>query len=508
MKRLFFSFTCLLAQLANAQVDPACIVGPGVTLGSTIHLEYNPSLLEPDIWANPELIEDRRVFFVHGLGGQGDEDGTTGISWAQASLWCEQQYYINSARPDYNNISLEAAAVELKSDFESFPDADNSAIVIAHSQGGIVSRRVDQMYTTGEYGWEPRTFGGLVTFGTPHQGAAILSNIEEVEDWIGDGCVDLSAGPVAEFVENSFFLDLLLGPESYAGFTEEFCGTIENQVLPFLLDDYLAGTTSAYSTDAEYLAALNSFVPEIPYVCFYGVEDDPVLWKLLVHLFPGREPNNAVTYGEAAFGATNDETAVEWADAMIAQYWSKYLIYDDLYDYYNELLTGFDMATILCYINPVCFVSALASREDCLNISNAYQQGYDWINNANTVWEELIGARTLEPTETWCSCMDWGPLGDLEMEEYLADASGDCYTDDADTDCTTTQMYDWRVKRNDGVVLVESASECLGQTANGTLFKEMEGSNHFSMRNDNNTKQKLINLYSGLYGNFYKTSER
>ncbi|HNF69699.1 MAG TPA: hypothetical protein PLL28_10005, partial [Chitinophagales bacterium] len=384
----------------------------------------------------------------------------------------------------------------------------SDAILIAHSQGGIVSRRVDKMYTTGEFGFEPRTFGGMVTFGTPHQGAKILNNIEDLQDWVGESCEALSAGPVAEAVESSFFLDLFLDPVDYESFTEEFCNSVQNQILPLVMDDYLAGTTSAYSVGAPYLATLNTFVPEIPYVCFYGVETQPIFWHTLVHLFPGREPNNTITYGEAPFGATNDETAVAFADAMIGKYYGKYTSYNALYEEYNDLLTGFDMATIGCYLSVFCAVDAIIQRDEAAIIRDAYEKGYDWLINANAAWEGFIGMSELVEDGTTCTCIDWGPLGDLEEDIYPAGPDGSCATEDEDTNCYTTTNYIWQTHDSDGIVVKESAAECLGQVSEGMVFTQMPGSNHLSMRNDANTKLKLIHLYDGVHGSFYKTNPR
>jgi len=508
MKLLMLLLATCGLMLLQAQVLPECPDGAGAITLHTNTLHYDPSILEDDVWGTPELMEDRRIFFIHGLGGNGDEEGTPAISWIQASVWSEEVYMVNSARPDYNNISLEAAAAELKGDLETFEDADDDAFVIAHSQGGIVSRRVDQMYTTGELGFEPRSFGGLVTFGTPHQGAMIINNITDIQSWIGDACVSLSAGPVAELVEESFFVDLFLDPTDYENFTEEFCGTFENNILPVVMDEFLAGTTSAYAVDAPYLNDLNAFDTEVPFVCFYGVETEPVLWNLVTHLFPGREPNNAVTYGPEAFGAGNDMTGVEYGNYLYNQYFSKYTTYNSLYNFYGDLLTGADVATIACYLFPPCFIDALIGQSEAGILRDAYYDGYSWLLNANTTWESAIGARTLVETGSLCICIDDGPLGDVEMEIYDAGPDGICETEDVNTDCTTSATYDWLVEENDGVVVKSSASECNGQLNAGQFFKEMEESNHFSMRNDLETREKLINLYSGLYGLYFRTNAR
>lgn len=508
MKQLLFILClgCLIEAKAQTIDCPTEI--KGAISGTEINALFDPATLTEDTWADPMLMQDRRIFFVHGLGGQGDDAGTPAISWFQASLWSEQEYMINSARPDYNNISLEAAAVELKGDFETFIDADDHAIVIAHSQGGIVSRRVDKMYTLDEYGFEPRTFGGLVTFGTPHQGAMIINNIDDLQAWIGTACVELSIGPVTEFVEDNFFLDLFLSPDDYEGFTENFCGTFENEVLPVIMDDYMAGTTSAYAVGADYLETLNAFVPEIPYVCFYGNETDPVLWNAITHLFPGREPNNAVTYGEEPFGATNDMSGVNFANAMIEKYAGKYDTYSDLYEYYNDLLTGFDMETIGCYLSPLCIIEATIARTESQLIRDSYERGWTWMTDANLVWEQIIGARVLEFGGLYCHCYAWTETGSMVYSTYPVEHEGFCTTDDPYTTCYIIPAFNWIVKENDGIVLKESASECLGQVNRNLAHKGMYASNHFSMRNDLNTQLKLAQLYSGTHGLYFRTSTR
>lgn len=509
MKKLFVSLCCIGFIYAHAQTPVCTETGAGIIISGEVGTDDVLTDLVDDTWADPELIQDRRVFWIHGLGGQGDDAGTTAISWFQASLWAEQEFMINSARPDYNNISLEAAAVELKGDLESFPDASDRAIVIAHSQGGIVTRRVDQMYATGEYGFEPRSFGGVATFGTPHRGAMIINNIDQIQAWIGEACEALSAGPVAELVEDNFFLDLLLGPDDYSGFTETFCGTFETQVLPVLMDDYMAGTTSSYAVGADYLSELNTFHTDLPYICFYGVEDDPVLWNLVTHLFPGREPNNTVTYGEEPFGATDDMTGVNYANAMIGKYWSKYLTHSYLYEYYNDLLTGFDFSTLLCFLSPACILEATIAREDAKNLRDAYELGYDWISNANMNWEQMIGARSYEQTGAYCNCQTWTDYGELLFStSVLTDVDEPCIPVTDYTVCQVIPVYEWIMKANDGVVLRESASSGVSQVNMGMLGKRMVGSNHFSMRNDANTELKLTKMFEGYFGNYYRTSHR
>jgi len=492
-----------------AQLGLDCVPDHSIEVGNSIPFEFNPTYFTADIWASPLLIPDREVYFIHGLGGQGDEAGTVEISWSQASLYSATTYKINSSRPDYADVSLSFAAAELRSDLEAIDEADDHAIIIGHSQGGIVSRRIDYSYFTGEWGPEPRSFGGLVTFGTSHQGARVLNNKEDLMDWSGSTCNALTAGPVAEFVESNFFLDLLLNPTTMENFNDFFCGTLENNIAPVLFKDYFSGITESYEVGSEQIAELNAFVPEIPYVCFYGVETEPLMWNTLVHLLDGHEPNNVITYGEEPFGAGDDNTLAEYADVMTNIYYSKYIEYDNLAQVFSDIIYGFDLTTFGCYLTIFCALDITDDYEESVLIRDAYKEGYDWFIDANTNWKGFIGAYELTEVGQTCYCLDDGPLGDLFDEEYPASPDGSCVTEDLNTDCGTIANYEWISKESDGVVLTESASECLGQVEELPGYdRKMIGSNHFSMRNDDQTQQMLDDLFEGNHGLFFATPER
>jgi hypothetical protein len=58
-------------------------------------------------------------------------------------------------------------------------------------------------------------------------------------------------------------------------------------------------------------------------------------------------------------------------------------------------------------------------------------------------------------------------------------------------------------KPSDGVVLTESAMAFPGAQA-----EEMPGSNHQQMRNDSNTKAKMLKLLGGGFGAYFTTAVR
>lgn len=470
----------------------------GIDVTGSIPFELIPLSLTDDTWGTPIFEKDRTVFFIHGLGGQGDEGGDVSISWSQAALWSGTFYKINPVRPDYSDVSLLAAAEELKGDLEANPGADPNAYIIAHSQGGIVSRRVDYAYYTGEWGFEPRSFGGLVTFGSPHQGAKILNNKDDLLAWTGITCEALTEGPYLEVISDHFFLNLLLTEEvTQTVFEDYFCGSIENNIAPLLFKDYYSGITESYEVGSPQITELNEFIPEIPYVCFYGVEDEPALWNTLVHILPNREPNNTITYGEDAFGSGNDQSLVEYADIFTDKYFAYYTSWNllvELMDLADDGFFGFYFG------DP---------GGEGIAIRDAYENGFDWWIDANYAWRGFIGEWEFVETGKTCYCMEDGPLGDLSEDVYEATPDGACITDDYNTDCYLIANYESIIKESDGIVLEESARECLGQIDITPGFeRKMKGSNHFSMRNDNNTELMLMDLYNGVHGYFFQTSLR
>ncbi len=490
-----------IAMALNALSQPLIQCGTSATsinISGIEHVDFDPLSLTAETWADPVLLTDRRVFFIHGLGGEGDDDGSTGISWSQASLFSETNYMINSARPDYADISLPFAAMELKGDLEAF-DPDDKSFIIAHSQGGIVSRQVDYDIATGALGMEPRSFYGLVTFGSPHQGARILNNRDELMDWVGTICTDLVGGPLAEMVEDNFFLDLFLDPVEEDAFVDLFCNSLELNIAPMLFKDYTSGITESYMVGSEQLATLNAFTPDIPYVCFYGEETEPVMWNTLVHAMPGREPNNTDAYGFEPFGATDDQTLTNYADVNTDLYFAKYLEYAILADIIEDMSPSPGLGLFFGII-------PFGDPDDVTYIRDCYLTGYDFWVSANSIWKCIIGAEEYEETSWTCICDNEHEM-DLTTTEYTIEPGESCDPDWGD--CITTINYALIEKPNDGVVLAESASECLGQIELTPGFgRKMTGSNHLSMRNDENTEDKLKELFDGNHGNFFNTDER
>ena len=139
--------------------------------------------------------QDRNVLWSHGLG----ENAAT---WNQmeAIFDAERRMSLGNQSPGYASFNGVAAATnETVNDIEAvFGQAGSrnpNNIGIGHSMGGNVLRNIDVT----EVGADQR-FGGIITVGTPNDGAAIVNSIDngDVDAAITHACGELLAGPTSE----------------------------------------------------------------------------------------------------------------------------------------------------------------------------------------------------------------------------------------------------------------------------------------------------------------------
>ncbi len=128
-----------------------------------------------------------------------------------------------------------------------------------------------------------------------------------------------------------------------------------------------------------------------------------------------------------------------------------------------------------------------------------------WLVDADENWQAIIGALDVETItvneEYSCQCNT--PEGDT-YDYPITDPDNcpdNCELLAGDPVNITIQV----TKPNDGVVLKESASYMTGATADPV---KLENSSHMQMRNDEELKKKLTNLYNGSYGDFFFTESR
>ena len=504
----FFTFP-LFAQQSCEELDRIPLPAILESVQSVVPIPPAPPLGNP-----PKGHADRIVFWTHGLGG-------TASSWAPAANVSENPNNgigdyparrIISDLPSYvsaQNVNLDAAARDYMLQLESTtntiinnPDTPSdydkfNNFVIAHSQGGLVSRWADMLYANETPA--NRTFGGVVTFGTSHGGAAIIENEHLVFELGAELCSAISEPKVLETIETSFIFDLFLNGENLAEFTGNTCDFLGNNGLQALLAGQNQNITNDYKPNAPALSTLknhdsnNSGVQNK--VAFYGVESEPVLWNLLNGL--ANKPEE-----QAPFQANDDGNLKDWAEDQQTQARMKEMEWRMAKDRRRK------RASILCNTlvgflpvgTTVCLIARNRANE-ASDIWLSWNKAKVFWESANDKYKLAMGGLVIEETTTQkCLCEEEIPGGNGEKVTYVY--PGACQTNS--TNCRTIMSTEYGTPmdfESDGVVPMHSAIDY----PNAKIGQKMSGSNHQQMRNDTNTKDRLNELWQGNHGNFFIT---
>ncbi len=393
--------------------------------------------------------------------------------------------------------------------------------IIAHSQGGLVSRVINIELDKGNF--TSRYFGGIVTFGTPHLGAEILRDRVSKISNLTTEATKLAYGPEAtvahllfpgsEVILNWFGLEKKLQDFTTKEVTKYVVSAAIDKI-PKLGDYYIPNTT--------YLNNLNLYQPKkkIPSVAFYGVEEENNICFKTLYNFTFGDANK-----QGEFNAEiTDNTANKTKQTMFD-------IYKGLKDYY---ITKNWVSSVLT---------------DARKTADAYQSGIDFLNSADDLWLNIIGALSYTYDSkriVMCDCpnvtmnlstkpreksmnnaVDYSTF-DLKYKYYVPDDvnsnvqafNGDVITR-PDGSVVSTDVFlcpnincnpRWvtqyipirNVKESDGIVLVESAKGF----PNVDITVKLPSSNHNQMKNDINTKKALNDLFNGVYGQYFMTTKR
>ncbi|HVZ47561.1 MAG TPA: alpha/beta hydrolase [Gemmatimonadaceae bacterium] len=118
--------------------------------------------------------QDRDVVFQHGL-------NSSGTTWTTEANALEQVLQISPWAPSSDwHKAFTYQGAQLAS---SVATADLDAILIGHSNGGVIGRAANLPAP-----YPARAWGGLVTVGTPHTGAHLATSVlnGDVGAWLND----------------------------------------------------------------------------------------------------------------------------------------------------------------------------------------------------------------------------------------------------------------------------------------------------------------------------------
>jgi pimeloyl-ACP methyl ester carboxylesterase len=467
---------------------------------------------------NENCTLKRLVFFVHGLGGsQG--------SWERASLALElpsQQGQLFSARycktfrPGYYGqysdlltpaldlgqyIATQAFLYSQMSGFNPDPEKN---FIIAHSQGGVIARTLLRLDAEQGYKYG---YGGLVTVASSLQGAMILNNKPCLLAFINSACTEMLAGPVSEAIPatpSSFLNSLLLGLGKQI--VNGTCDVVTTLV-PEVMSEFDAPMASDFKVWASHIDDLNNWAHTdaqsitpihryMPKVAFYGIEpNDNLIWRTFNWMV--YNPND-----ENSWEANDDFKLLDQKVKPLRE------------SYFNKSEHYKNQASI---INASFWSWTNANQKDIVAYnkkSNAWKQGYLWIDLANDGWLSIIGAKTEVPAGTFCRCY-CGALSyypPLKVVDALNcdDCLQLCIPYPLLSADPLTKLV-WTIKESDGIVLAESAQDLPYATRVPVRLRGIEtdpqnwtGSSHMQIRNDEALRENLTKLLDGDYGNFFK----
>ena len=474
------------------------------------------------------------VFWVHGLGGDGSSwqkaaeatqlgnvsgFGPTKIVSAQLS-YSEFNNAISTAS-DKLNQDVVTTWNGLKPQYSGITDKTKN-FIIAHSQGGIVSRYMDKRYQDFPQVFGDRNFGGIVTFGTPHQGAIALNNTPMLLQLINEGCTDVLAGPTEELIPNNFFVSLITSGFNVEDVLQPACKFVSSTVVPILASDFISPINQDYRVGATVINEINGVNAQTQTntVAFYGIENDPILWRMLYSL--GEKQPNLFP----AFGADDDSRLIGEANNNLLRYQLKanqsqsefFSINSGPSPYCTWWQWWASPAGCIALNETSNFVNNLyinTQRAKALKRRDAWIKGVNWWSNANNRFRAAVGAVETVGTNSTvyeCDCTSYDGNGNQQFSwpDGLASTPQECYSQGyydqgtgAYTNCylgtpTTVTTFSLVDVPSDGLVLASSASGYPGAAK-----KEMIGSNHQQMRNDSNTKDRLNELYNGIHGDYF-----
>lgn len=460
---------------------------------------------------------DRLVYWVHGLGGKREgwlpvSNATNSSSDPTISSYPRRKIASPSIGFEDNQQSLDDASYKINSDilatnyyntYYSITDKTKN-IIIAHSLGGLVTRNLDRLYGTGNN----RPFGGIVTFGTPHQGAYILNHIGDFPGFASNACSKISDGSIHE-------LGLAFaGP--FAPLVTPLITSVDNLSCDFLgsiVPVFFGGFTQPIKDDfyvgAPKLTTVNNFQSTLPKVAFYGIEDkNTQFWRVISNMLPSNKPQDFPAF------QTSDDNLVTFQQDNIQFYMNKVNNWDNVFNSISYC------SWYSWIINPVGCGFNDGYKTQAHGIAAGYQNGVDWFNQANDQWRTITGSLRYDPvtsTGYQCNCTLFNYQGQVisTWTSTVANASscfggspqnGVIQSCQASPGATIT-TYVPVDEDSDGVVVKSSASN-FPQGASPTLTptRDMPGSNHLQMRNDSNTKLRLNELFKGDYGNYFITS--
>jgi hypothetical protein len=398
---------------------------------------------------NAQNAEQKRVYWVHGLGG----DPT---KWdAYEPFFTAQFPKQDPIRPAYDSKIGLIKAGDVVAPQMPVTSAAN-AIVIGHSMGGLTTREIAR-----DWRWQPGEqqvprFKGFVCLGSSHAGAFIGNSVEngDVRRMIQKGVNRLTSG-----------LGILFGIPK----TLDFATNLASDLFTDHLEANNAqsvGSIKIKVGGSDIVQLQGAAPPPMPKVALTGVENEPIVWRIVSQVV--KDPSRVTV------DAYSDQT---WVDnAQLGQ---------NIY-YATSAITGTIGIIMIFTGNPaaVRFITA----------SVAFYWGGLWFDDVNDEWHNIIGAGI------------FASQGCYMVQKHICEDEPDpqvaafCWADCAGKNdegcwyevpiCYTQYSY----KPSDGIVPLTSQEALPGKLS---WTRQADGAGHQEERNHPKMTEALKEVFKG-----------
>jgi hypothetical protein len=340
---------------------------------------------------------------------------------------------------------------------------------------------------------------------TPHGGAAIINSAQNnvnppIAKFFEDACNAMTIGPIDEGLGNKWYVKLFKLNKLADEFRQTMCenvGVFGNTFARL----YTGNLGVEYKTNASAILSLKTYTTPTPSVCFYGIKPKEGLAFDILYSYTIQEANNYPHF-EAQKSTLDAKTE---ANNTMNDYKTKA---DQVHMFRDWKIVYFPLPGIVYFWNYKALYY------------NQYMKGVNFIKNADERWQDIIGARIVSYTtvyETVCVNPNDLIANDatsnfpyLRNKYKIADDNTNSETPENPCVFPEVPVYITRLVKNvlykesDGIVLAESASAFTGAAFKRPLYD----SNHEQMKNDENTRKALTDVYNGQRGIYFLTPPR
>ncbi len=518
--------------------------------------------------SSPPADGYKAIYWVHGMIGSSVSDPyVSGLkSWESASNWVDEKYYVKSqlvSYGDHQNTWENAYSrladvindswnygVNQKPAVKNQVDLPEKCFGIAHSFGTVTLRKASAVHDL-----EP--INGIVSFTGPHGGSNLYKyvypayhggynlNGSESEDWkefksaIAQFGTDIATPPIKEKVIHSFIGKLakfigLFDTEEIID--NEFTDVIE-LVTPNIVYNLAPQSVRKLDPNGMGELGLNEQIN--------GNADDSHRVAIAANIIENPDAHNsAAKIFYSGLHAVSDEPlweagsqniqAVNYLEKNKNAYYAKYKLYKNLYEKKTSLFPfcwlGIVGTEVMYDPNPpleddyiiVCNYDPLNTPipdgwvkndwDEISHIRDVYYKGTKAFTKLNDYWEYICGARTYGYQESElgdCECETIGKDKKFVTENVPKESCKEWVNINDDIYLCEWKRYEGsyvQLKPYDGLLTVES--QLAWNTAPGIKKVILDGSNHLTVRNDENTEFILKDIFDGNRGKFFYTKKK